>query len=220
MQANELISSSIITISPESHGEEVLKNMDELKITHLPVVNKNTYFGLISENEILDWESSNELIKDHIYTLASPHVFESQHLFDIIKVLEENSLSIVPVLNKKNEYLGAISNKKLLYTIAKSSSVKSIGSIIVLEINQNDYNMTEISRIIESNNTKILSSYITSITESTKIELTLKLNKTDIKDVINDLERFKYKLMASFSESSDHSYFVDRYEMLMRYLKL
>ena len=168
MLAAELISSSITTISTDTHGIEALKYMEEIKVTHLPIVEKQKYFGVISEHEILDWENTNELIKDHIYNLAKPHVFGTQHLFDIIKELEENNLSIVPVLNEKNEYLGSISNRKMLYTIAKSSSVKSIGSIIVLEINQNDYMLSEIARIIESNNTKILSSYITSIKDSTK----------------------------------------------------
>ena len=69
----------------------------------------------------------------------APHALGSQHLFDIIEILEVNSLTVVPVLDKNKKYLGAISNRKLLYTIAKSSAVQSMGGVFVLEINQNDY---------------------------------------------------------------------------------
>ncbi len=112
---------------------------------------------------------TDEFIEQHLNNLAAPYVVGDQHLFDIIKVLEENSLSVVTVLSEEKKYIGAISNRKLLYTIAKSSAVQNIGSVFVLEMNQNDYSMSEIARVIESNDAKILSSNITSTPDSTKI---------------------------------------------------
>ncbi|MEE2953764.1 MAG: CBS domain-containing protein [Bacteroidota bacterium] len=218
MQAKELISTSIVTIDPKHDGNLILSFMEELKILHLPVVDGDQYIGLISESEILAWDDTTELIQEHIYNLASPSVNEGQHLFEILKIMDENSLSLIPVVNENQEYIGGISDKKLLYKIAKSVSVQSIGSIIVLEMHEKDYNMSEISRIIESNNAKILSSYITSNSESTKLELTIKVNKLDIRDIISDLERFEYTLMASFSKKEDYPGLLDRFEGLMRFL--
>ena len=63
-------------------------------------------------------------------------------------------------------------------------------------MNNNDYSMTEIANIIESNDTKILSSYVISKKDSTEMELTIKLNKTDISSVIRDLERYEYNVKA------------------------
>jgi CBS domain-containing protein len=88
--------------------------------------------------------------------LASPHVQFNQHLFDIIEVLEKNNLSVVPVLDSKNKYLGVITSRKLMYSIAKSATIQSSGGVIVLEMNNNDYSLTEIASIVESNNIKIL----------------------------------------------------------------
>ena len=82
---------------------------------------------------------------------------------------------------------------------------------------QNDYSMSEIARILESNNTKILSSYITSTPNAQEMELTLKLNKVDVKAIIKDLERFDYKITASYKKDSKED-FLDRYESLMRFL--
>ena len=218
MQASELISSSISTLHPEDDGQQALLVMDELRVTHLPVIRNNFYLGLISENEILEWESTSELIQEHLPNLMAPFVLGSQHLFDIIEVLEENSLSIVPILSEEKKYLGAISNRKLLYTIAKSAAVQSMGGVIVLEMSQNNYTLSEIASIVESNNAKILSSYITSVPDSTKIELTIKLSITEIDPIIADLKRFEYKVMASYYDGNSNDDMMERYEALMRYL--
>ena len=218
MQASELISSSIISLHPDDDGSKALALMDDLRVTHLPVIRNKSYLGLISENEILQWQSADELIEEHLPNLMAPFALSSQHLCDIIEILEVNSLSIVPVLSEEKKYVGAISNQKLLYTIAKSSAVQSIGGVIVLEMNQNDYSMSEIASIIESNNAKILSSYITSVPDSTKMELTIKVSITELDAIIADLKRFEYKVMASYNDGNSKDDMMERYKSLMRYL--
>ena len=218
MQASDLISQSIINLHPNDDGERAIALMEELRVSHLAVVRNNYYLGILSEEEILNWENTNEFIYEHLEEIDAPSVLETQHLFDIIEELERYSLSIIPVLNKKKHYLGSITNRKLLYSIAKSTAIQSIGSIIVLRMNQNDYSMSEISRIIESNNTKILSSYVTSAHNSQEIELTMKLNKIEINNIIKDFERFDYNILASFNQLENNDDFLDRYESLIRFL--
>ena len=218
MQASDLISSSLINLHPDDDGNRALTLMDELRVNHLAVVRNTFYLGIISEKEILSWKNTDEFIDEHLTELSAPSVIGTQHLFDIIQEVERNSLSIIPVLNEQKHYLGAITNRKLLYTIAKSSAVQSVGGIIVLQMKQNDYCMSEISRIIESNDGKILSSYITSVPDSTQMELTIKISKTDIKSIIKDFERFDYTLKESFIEQNENDDFLDRYESLMRFL--
>ena len=50
------------------------------------------------------------------------------------------------------------------------------------------------------------------------MELTIKVNKTEIDGIISDFERFEYKIMASYQESGSQEDMVQRYESLMRYL--
>ena len=123
-------------------------------------------------------------------------------------------------LPKKVEFCKTctISNQKLLYTIAKSSAVQNMGGIIVLEMNQNDYSMSEIASIVESNNAKILSSYITSTPDSTKMELTIKVNISELDAIISDLKRFEYQVMAFYHDGGSKDDMMERYESLMRYL--
>jgi CBS domain-containing protein len=218
MQASNLISSSLITLHPDDDGLRAISLMEELRVNHLPVVRNGFYLGILSEKEILNWDNEDEFIEEHLEEISAPSVIGSQHLFDIIEALEKFSLTVIPVLDEEKHYLGSITNRKLLYTIAKSTSIQSNGGVIVLRLNQNDYQMSEIARIVEDNNTKILSSYITSIPDALQIELTLKLNTMDINSIVKDLERFDYNVSASFNTEETNDDFTDRYESLMRFL--
>ena len=218
MQACKLISSSLVSLHPDDDGDRALSLMDELRVNHLAVVRNSFYLGILSEKEILSWNNTDEFIDEHLAELAAPSVIGSQHLFDILQTVELNNLSIIPVLDEKKHYLGAITNRKLLYTVAKSTGVQSIGGMIVLKMKENDYSMSEIARIVEENDTKILSSYITSIPNAQVLELTLKLNKVDITAIVKDFERFDYTITASYNRDENDDDFLDRYESLMRFL--
>src|SRR5690606_21416397 len=110
----------------------------------------------------------------------------------VIGLFVQHDVDVLPVLNEKEEYLGLITSKKILQYLAEVVSVASQGSIITLELNMVDYSMTEIARIVESNDAKILTSFITSHPNSTKIEVTLKINQTDITRVLHTFDRFNY----------------------------
>ena len=218
MKAVKLISSSIISLLPDDDGNRALELMNLYRINHLAVVKNDFYLGVVSDKEINNWNSLDEYIEEHLPNLASPHVIYNQHLFDIIEVLEKNNLSVVPVLDENKQYKGVITNRKLLYTIANSAAIQSVGGVIVLQMNHNDYSLTEISNIIENNDAKILSTYVTSTPESTKMELTIKINKTEITPIIKDLERYEYSIVASYKEDDEDVDFLERYEQLMRFL--
>ena len=219
MQADKLISSRIESVTSSTTGKEALNIMSKFRTNHLAVVEKEIYLNIISDKEILDWNSQEEKIKDHLPNLASPYVLYNQHLFDIVEIVEKNNLSVIPVLNKETKYQGVITNKKLLYTIAKSSGVQSKGSIFVMEINDYDYSLSELSRIIESNDTKILSLYITSIPNSRKIEVTIKVNQINIRPIIKDLERYSYNIINLYKENQeDNDLIMERYLSLMKFI--
>ena len=218
MQAMTLISSSIESIHPKEDGKTALGMMKQFRINHLAITKNNYFLAVVSDKEIMNWDSTEEYIEDHLNNLASPNVRYNQHLFDIIEVLEKNNLSVVPVLDKRNQYLGVITSRKLMYTIGKSATIQSAGGVIVLEMNNHDYSLTEIASIVESNNTKILSSYIISKPNTTDIEVTIKLNKKDITTIIKGFERREYKVSASYKEEEADGDFTERYESLMRFL--
>ena len=109
---------------------------------------------------------------------------------------------------------------QLLSMIATTGSIKENGAILVLEINQVDYSLAQIAQIVESNNARILSSYIMSSPDSTKLEVTLKINKTELTSIIRTFERYDYVISASFQKSQFYDDIQERYDSLLNFLKM
>ncbi len=104
--------------------------------------------------------------------------------------------------------------------IANTASIKEIGGIVVLEMNRVDYSLSQIAQIVESENAKILSSFIMSSIDSTKIEVTLKIAEVDLSRIIRSFERYDMVVKASFQRSTDQDDMQFRYDALMNYLNI
>lgn len=194
--------------------------MEDFKVSHLPIVNNEDFLGLLSEDDIYSLNALDEPIGNYKLSLTRPFVDQYQHIYDVIDLACREKLSVIPVLNKSNVFLGCILLKDLAFHFGQITAVHNPGGIIILELNENDYSMAEIAEIIESNEAKILSSYITTHNDSTKLELTLKINKINIYPILQTLERYNYSVIASFSENTFNDDLMDRYNLLMTYLNL
>lgn len=221
MLAKDLISDVVPSLRTSDSGQKALYWMDIFRISHLPIVNNEDFLGLISDKDIYDYNMAEEPIGNHNLSLFSPFVDSEQHIYEVIELASELQLSVVPVLDKENRFLGVITLQDLLHFFADVSALKQPGGIIVLELNTNDYTMSEIAQIVEGNDAKILSSYITSSTTSTKLEVTLKINRKDLTSIIQTFIRYNYVIKASFTDESDlNSLYENRYDSFMKYLNI
>jgi acetoin utilization protein AcuB len=220
MVAKDLITEDIPTLTHTDTGEIGLRWMDEFKVSHLPVLKNGNFVGLISESDILDrmdLDQTLDVLFDH---LPRPYVFENDHIYEVLHKISEHRISVVPVLTKDEIYLGCTSVHQVVSTIATTGGIKESGAILVLEINQIDYSLAQIAQIVESNNARILSSYVMSTPDSTKIEVTLKINKTELDPIIRTFERYDYVISASYQKSDFNDDLQLRYDSLINYLKM
>jgi len=220
MYARELISDDIPPLKTSDTGERALAWMDEFRVSHLPIVNNVDFLGLISESDILDFNSATEPIGGHSLNLSRPYVFDYQHTYDVLKVMASLKLSVIPVLNDKDQYLGLIHLSTLLQHFAEMASMKESGGLLILELNIHDYSLSEIARIVESNDAKILSLYISSHTDSNKLEVTIKINRTDLSAIIQTFNRYNYTIKASFHQSEYVDDLKDRFDSFMSFLNI
>jgi len=221
MVAKDLISEVIPSLKTSDLGQTALNWMEIFKISHLPIVNNQEFLGLISDTDIFDMNQPNEPIGNHALTLYKPYVTTEQHIFEVIGLASRLKLSVVPVLDSKNNYKGVITSNDLIRHIAGISSMDQPGGIIVLEVIDRDYSLSQIAQIVESNNVKILSMYITSSPASTQLEVTLKVNTSDLVSVIRTFERYNYevKTWVTDNDSMDRFY-SERFDLLMKYLNI
>lgn len=220
MIAKQLISDYITPVKPTDSGLDVLGMMDEFRVSHLPIVDNVEFLGLISDSDIYDLNNFEENVGNNLPSFSKPYVSEYQHIFEIIKVISHLKLSLIPVLDVKNHYFGSIEIINLVHNFGKFAAIDNPGGIIVLEINTKDYLLTEISQIIESCDAKIICLYITSHADSTKLEITLKINKMDLHAVIQTFNRYNYIIKASYSEMDIESDIRDRFDSFMNYMNI
>lgn len=220
MLAKELISTSIPPLKTSDSGSKALIWMNEFHVTHLPIVNDQQFLGLISEEDILDMNDAEAPMGSHKLSLFKPYVFENDHIYDVIKVAASLKLSLIPVIDKNETYLGIIPLENLISYFFQMSGIKEAGGILVLELNIHDYSLSEIARIVESNDAAILSMYLIPHHDSTKIDVTLKINKLDLQHIIATFERFSYQVKASFQESPFNEDLKDNLDSLMNYLNV
>lgn len=218
MLAKSLIDETILPAKTSDSATLALTWMDEHKISHYPIANNGNYLGLISEDDIYLCEAFDEPLGNQNLSLNNPYVFENQHIYEVLKIFSELQLTALPVIDNKKNYLGVISLKKLMHAVSKFASLDTPGAIIVLEINQNDYTLSEISQIVESNDAKILSLFVTPHDDSTKIEVSLKLNKMEINSLLQTFYRYNYHITHIITDQTDIDDLRDRYESLMKYL--
>ena len=202
MIAIDLITYDIPPLVHTDTGEKALIWMDEFKVSHLPVLKNGNFVGLVSETHILDKMNVSENLDVLFQHLPRPFVFSNAHLFEILSKISEFKISVIPILDEHEQYLGCTSIFELMTSIANTSSMKEKGGILVLEVNEFDYSMAQIGQIVESNDAKILSSTILSDASSTKLDITLKINQEDLTSIIRTFERYDYFVKASFQNGA------------------
>ncbi|MCF8415015.1 MAG: CBS domain-containing protein [Crocinitomicaceae bacterium] len=219
MRAIELITEEIPPLTHTDTGENALRWMDELKVSHLPVLKNGNFVGVLSEADVLDKMHLDEKLDKLFDHLPRPYVFANAHIYEVLAKISEHRVSVLPVLDENEKYLGCTSVYHLLTVIANTGSIRESGGILVVEMNAVDYSMAQIGQIVESNNAKILSSYIMSSVDSTKVEVTLKINQIELSSIIRTFERYDYVVKAAFQKSEVDDDMQQRFDALMNFMK-
>lgn len=220
MTAEELVTDEIPPLKTSDSGIKALSWMDEFKVSHMPIVDKGKYIGIISDSEILDLNSPDAPIGNNKIALLRPFALNTQHVYEVLQLVYNLKLTIVPVIDADEKYLGLITLPSLMDTFALTSAVQEPGGVVILELNVNDYSLSHIAQIVEGNDAKIISSYVTPHQDSTKMELTLKINRTNLSPILQSFERFDYTIKASFHHSSFDDDMKNRFDEFMNYLNI
>lgn len=218
--ALHLISDTLPPLRTSDTGEIALQLMGDYQVKQLPIVNNEQFLGLISEDDILEQGLLEEPVGSMQLSYYKPYVNDSDHIYQVLRTAANLKLTLIPVVDAENNYKGIITLSTLLQEFAALSSIHEPGGILQLEVNARDYSLTEISRIVESNDATILSVYTSSQSESTKREITLKLNKEDLRAIMAAFERFGYTILNYYQKSDFEEDLKDRYESLIRYLNI
>ncbi|WP_026968850.1 CBS domain-containing protein [Algoriphagus terrigena] len=221
MQAYEFINNLIPPLKLSDRAGMALAWMEEIRTDSLPVSDQGRFLGFIGDEVIFELNNSDQLIGTIELEAGDCWVYSDKHIYDVLRVASENQSHLVAVLDREKSYLGVITMEDAIAAFADSLSIKSQGSVLILSMNMTDYHLSEISRLVESENTKILSSFITTDPlDDSKIKLTLKLDKLELRHVKATLERFGYRVIDHYQEESGITNEEDRIGNLLRFLDI
>jgi len=218
MHAIDLITPDIPPLRPQDDVGRALDWMEEFKVGHLPVVHEQRLVGIVKDQDLVDRSDPRAAISAVMEQVEVPFIRGGQHIYEVMKLFSERGLTVVPVLDEMGRYLGCITEHEALKRLADVTNIHEPGSIVVLEMNPTDYSLHEIARLVEGNDAKVLSVYSHTLPGSTRIEVTLKINREDISDILRSFERYEYFVKSTYQGSRLHDDMRGRYEELMRFI--
>jgi len=219
--AEKLISDSLTSVNSADTGRKALIFMDVYRVSHIPVVDDSKFLGLVSDKLIYDLNLSDLPIESQIDKLNTSHVHREQHIFEVAILMYKLKLSVLPVLDTDHYYLGAITLYDLARRFAKLFSLEEIGGVIILEMNVNNYSLSEISQIVESNDIKILSCFLDRKHGTNILDVILKLDNDELSPLIQAFIRYDYNVKAVYLDQSElKDLYKDRFDQFMKFMNI
>ena len=216
----QLISSDIPVLRPADTGDKALQLMQELHLSHLSLVEGEEYKALVKEDDILNWPTPEAPLSSAEFLNFRPVVYGNQHPYEAIRRALQQHISVVPVINEQNKYLGSVSRDELLEYMGNNSGLDQAGGIITLEMKPVDYSLSEIARICENNDAILLNVQLFTYPGSETMEVVLKTNTKEIQSLIASFERYEYTVKEVFGELPAAESMLDRYQSLMHYINM
>ncbi|AXE19883.1 CBS domain-containing protein [Runella rosea] len=221
MLAEELINPATPVLRPYDSVGQAVDLMDEYGIRQLALVENEVYKGLLSEDTLLNFPDDEKLLSELNLPPNPVHANLFQHIYEVIGIANQYQLDTVPVLDEDNLYAGTIVVTDMMAKFAGLLGAQEAGAVVVLKMSNRDYSMTDISRLVESNNVKIISSYFSGAEygDIDQATLTLKLNRTEVSAVVATFERFGYVVENVYANEPLENPDRHRLDLLLRYLE-
>lgn len=216
----DLINNNIPRLQLQDSIAKAVQLVDDYRVTHLPVVAEEKFLGLISEEDLLDADDSHLAIETLQQHFIPAFVKDNVHFLSAVNASIQHETNLVPVVNEEQELAGIISTQDLLKTLGTFSGANEIGGIIVLEMERSQFAISEISRIVESNDSTILhlNSNIDAITGM--LTVTLHINRREISSIVATFERYEYDVLYYFGNEQFENEIHSNYRHLMNYLDI
>ena len=212
---NNIIRTDFTPLRLENTGQNILDAMQNLKVSEIPIVSsKNQFLGLIKELNIHNMKSFDDTIYELKSKLENTFLLVDYNLFQSIHILNKYPFSLIPIINRDKDYIGYIKPIDIINKMGYISEDNTISVTIV--VNNRDYNLYELSRLIQENDGKIISFF--SKIKQNKIYLNILINCANSRMMIQMLRRYDYDIIETHQNKVEPTNLDDRFESFIKYL--
>ena len=216
------IQSHIITTIPvfnlEGALNEVISFFKHTTYSHVAIVENNFFLGVLSENDLETFESGKK-IEDYKYNLESFFVLKSTSWLDVLEKFARNECNLLPVLDDENLVIGYYDLNDVVGVFIDTPFFTEPGGILVVAKGIKDYSFSEISQIVESNNSKLLGAFITDIRNDV-IQITIKISTGNFSEVVQTFRRYNYNIVFGNKDDQFIENLKERSDYLDKYLNV
>lgn len=219
MLISQLLNTGFPSLNIADKASFALQLMDDYDVLHLPVLSNDKFVGIVSKDDLLDADETDT-------HLSTPHLLQQisikseEHFLGALKLIANNELTLLPVVNNQSELEGVVLAKDLFKTVTLFLGIEENGGLIVLETDKRNFSFGELSRLVETND-----SYITQLNTYTEAStglliITLKINKIEVSDIVATFQRYDYVVRYFFGEEEYANELKENYQHLISYLKM
>ena len=219
MHAINYILKDIKPISLNDNIKKIKALFDEISLSHLPIVDKNKYYGTVTNQDIDFSEFDDKKLKEIKNQIQLFYVTETMGWFEVLQFFAINNTNLMPVLDANKKYIGYYELDDFLNIFRCTPFLHEQGVILVVAKGVNDYSFSEISQIVESNNATLFGAFVSKI-ENDIAQITLKLSFHDINNTLHSFRRYNYQILNDFEKDKYLEELNDRSNYLQKYLNI
>ena len=220
MLTRELLSQTLPNLRLTDKVYHALQLMNENHVAHLPIVEGDKFIGIISEDDLLQSENDKDTLAALQQSFADISVKDDEHFLKAVQLAADSGLSVVPVVTEENDLVGTVAYNDLLKFSSEFMSLSEPGGLIVLEMESNQYSFNEISKLVETNDAQITQLNTSNDAETGMMQVTIRVNKPEIADIVATFQRYEYNVKYFFGEELYSNEMRSNYDNLMNYLKI
>ena len=188
----------------------------EFGYSHVFVKKKGVYQGAISQSFLDDSpEGTLGSLDMHFEKFA---ILDDGTLLDSIKLFHTFNCNVVPVISKTEKYLGYLCCDDIFNEFSKYPLFSENGAVMIVQTSGRHYSMTEVCKIVESNNGKIYGCFINLITDD-YIQITLKFNSENTSSIDETFERYGYSVVHKYYDDEKEDLLKDRFGFFQKFLE-
>lgn len=218
MNITDYILNEIKPLSLKSSVDAAIELFDNFPITHFPVIENQKLLGSFAEDDIHTSDDKKELV-ECAHLLNSFFADEKATVLELLKIFADNDTNIIPVLDEQKNYIGYYDLRDVLDVFSTSPFMIEESETLIIEKPKEEYTISEISQIVESNNGKLLGVYI-SEKQQEDVQLTLKIITEDIQEIIHTFRRYEYNIVSVHDNDIYLEDLKNRSEYLQKYLEM
>lgn len=219
MTTAELITNHLTPLRLSDTVSDAAERMSENGLREYPVVEAEKLIGVLRSESLEDLNPETPLsaLREN-FEVAAAH--PDDFFLVPLKLMHQRKLSLLPVTGEEGKYLGIVTVEEMVDAAAHYNAANEPGGIILLQLPAIQFSISEIGRIVESNNAKIIHLNTWNDPASGQLMIAIKVNKLEIQDILATFERYEYNVVKYFGENASMDGLKMNFENLMHYINI